>query len=79
MILPTKYLSEERCLIGVGSEVFSLITEGKTVSKLWSDYKESTAIQSCISYDWFILSLDFLYSIQIIGYVNGKIRRLNND
>ena len=39
MILPTKRITAERALLGIGAEVLRLLEEPKTVSRLWNEYK----------------------------------------
>jgi hypothetical protein len=82
MILPTKYLTEDRALLWVGAEILSLLTEPKTVSRLWDELKKarSERLQSpSITYDWFVLALDLLYSVNIIDLKRGRIWRVNYD
>ncbi|GHO94589.1 hypothetical protein KSF_046370 [Reticulibacter mediterranei] len=38
MILPTKRLGPERAMLTVGAEILSLLTEPKTVSRLWHEF-----------------------------------------
>lgn len=86
MILPTKHITQSRSLLGIGGYILQLLDEPKTVSRLWEDFKEkinneiiknnSKPSYFSISYDWFILALDFLYSIKSISLENGKIRKL---
>lgn len=78
MILPTKHLSPERAIITVASEIFVLINNRSTVSSVWNDLQEKNREcmrQGRIPYDWFILSLDFLYMIGAIEEDNGKLTR----
>lgn len=80
MILPTKRLSPERALITVGAEILGLLTEPKTVSRLWHELSNKAGEHSSIrtiNYDWFILTLDFLYMLGGIEMDHGKIRRAN--
>ena len=78
MILPTKHLSPDRAIITVASEVFGLINNHSTVSSVWNDFQKKNKV--CmrlgeIPYDWFILSLDFLYLIGVIDEDKGKLIR----
>jgi hypothetical protein len=79
MILPTKRLSSNRALITIGAIILNLLNRPKSISLLWEDFKKikSTGSNSCyITYDWFILSLDMLYSMGIIKIDSGRISRL---
>ena len=78
MILPTKHIKADRALLGVGGELLSLVHSGKTVSALWDDFRKKRQQypnNAQLSYDWFILALDFLFIIGVIRYERGVIRR----
>jgi hypothetical protein len=82
LILPTKYLSHERSLIGIGAIVIELLNEPKTVSRLWDEiknYKKFASRSSALTYDWFVLALDLLFIMNAILYKQGKIWRTNHD
>lgn len=78
MILPTKRLGPERAILTVGAEVLRLLTEPKTVSRLWDELKrvmnEHSSIRK-VNYDWFVLTLDFLYMLGTVEMEQGRIRR----
>lgn len=77
MILPTKHLSQDRALLGVGAEILQILTEPKTVSRLWDELKRNRgAFDSCsLTYDWFVLALDFLFLLNAIELEKGIIRK----
>lgn len=80
MILPTKRLTPERAMITIGADLLGLLTEPKTVSRLWSELSNIMSQYSStrlISYDWFILTLDLLYILGSIEMDHGRIRRTN--
>lgn len=70
MILPTKHMPQDRALLTVGCHILRRLDREKTVSALWeeimADYKDRPNSNPGISYDWFILALDLLYSIEAI-------------
>ena len=80
MILPTKRLGVERAMLTVGAEILGLLTEPKTVSRLWDELgrvmseRSSTRI---VNYDWFVLTLDLLYMLGVLEMDHGRIRRTN--
>ncbi len=88
MILPTKRITQNRSLLGIGGHILQILDEPKTISKLWDEFKlknnnyesknivNSTPKYFSISYDWFILALDFLYCIEAVDLVNGKLKKL---
>lgn len=72
MILPTKHVRTDRALIGVGAELLDILREPMTVSRLWNELRAHRSVGSPnapISYDWFVLALDFLF---IVGAVQTK-------
>jgi hypothetical protein len=77
MILPTKHLSEDRALLGVGAQILRLLNEPKTVSRLWDELKRQRLKTSgtTITYDWFVLALDLLYALQAVEIERGRLRK----
>ena len=73
MILPSKHLREDRALLTIGAEVLTLLREPKTVSRLWTELKR--ARDGMLAYDWFILSLDLLFSMGLIEFEHGRVAR----
>lgn len=79
MILPTKRLSANKALLVIGAEVLALLEQPATVSQLWREFKSartSRGPQGGISYDWFILSLDFLFIIGAIELSKGRLKKV---
>lgn len=79
MILPTKHVRPDRSLIGVGGEVLKFLDEPTTVSNLWDEIRARRSAQSSnapISYNWFVLSLDFLFAIGAIEVRRGLLQRV---
>lgn len=79
MILPTKHINEEFSLLGLGGSIIRHL-EGRemTVSLLWEEYNSCLDGATPVSFDWFVLSLDFLYSINAIELKQGVIRLRKN-
>ena len=78
MILPTKRMTVETSLLGVGADVLSLLGRPKTVSRLWDDMKalrEKHSPASQLNYDWFVLALDMLYALEAIHFNDGEIKK----
>ncbi len=58
MILPTKYLTEDRALLSLGGVILSSLNEPKTVSRLWEQIKHAQADgPRRITWEWFLLAL----------------------
>lgn len=77
--MPTKHIKTENALIGVGGEVLALLDTGKTVSRLFHDMQDGREQGGLptLQFDWFLLSLDFLYTVGAIRLDSGLIRKLN--
>lgn len=78
MILPTKHVEPERALIGVGAEVLAVLDRPMTMSRLWDKLREHRAgasSGSTLDYNWFVLSLDLLYTLAAIDYEQGLLRK----
>jgi hypothetical protein len=81
MILPTKHLRQDRALLTVGAEILALLSEPKTVSRIWEELKRSRSNRSGLSlltYDWFVLSLDLLFLLHAIDLQHGRLRRIQS-
>lgn len=83
MILPTKRIPEERALIRIGGDILVLLEEPRTISRLWNLLKEKRQKRGAkteITFDWFVLALDVLYSVGSIQYNEGRVyKEVRND
>jgi len=76
VILPTKGIAPDRALITIGGELLRLLDEPKTISRLWSDVtRKRSTIRETISFDWFVLALDFLFAAKAVDLVKGRLDR----
>lgn len=80
MILPSKHLPQDRALLTVGGHVLTFLVRPKTVSALWEELNRQdqgmvTIRPRRITYDWFVLALDLLYSLGTIELENGLVAR----
>jgi hypothetical protein len=74
MILPAKHLRHDRALLGVGAEILAQLTEPRTVSELWERLRMARGSSAApITFDWFVLSLSFLYSVSAVDHADGVI------
>ena len=72
MILPGKHLKQDRALLGVGSEILDALKNEQTVSELWERVQDGrNEHANPLSFDWFVLSLSFLFAIDAIRYDRG--------
>lgn len=77
MILPTKKRTSARSLIGIGALILGFLNEPRSISNLWWKIRNSRVTKESYPYldfDQFILSLDFLFLMNIIHFKDNKIR-----
>ena len=72
MILPDKNIKLEYSLLNCGAVILKEIDEPQTLSSLWNKVKNKRSI---VSYEKFLLVLDYLFMIKAIDYKDGLIRR----
>lgn len=79
MLMPTKHIKTENALVGVGAEVLDLLEREKTVSTLFRELQEWRRENelSTIHFDWFLLAIDFLYSIGAVRFEAGVLKKMN--
>jgi hypothetical protein len=78
MILPTKRLPEDRALLAVGADVLTMLSRPQTVSRLWEQMKKRRGGRKSatfLPFDWFLLSLSFLYAIGAVELSEGRLHR----
>lgn len=77
--MPTKHIKAENALIGVGAEVLAELDREKTVSTLFSDIQERRREldMATIHFDWFLLAIDFLFTLGAVRFEAGVIKKMN--
>ena len=73
MILPSKHISQDQALIGIGAILLKEIDQPQTVTSLWETVREEDAIGT---FERFVLALDMLHIIGAINLENGLIVRV---
>jgi hypothetical protein len=82
VIQPTKGISVDRALLTVGAQVLWQLDQPATVTAVWHSLKEwrrKTGYQANIQYSWFILALDVLHALDVLGYENGLLVKRSAD
>lgn len=74
MIFPTKHMPIKRSIFVLGAKIIEQIVKRKTVSQLWETMNSKGGEN--FSYDWFIMSLVWLYIIDAIEYEDGHIQKV---
>lgn len=72
MILPSKHISQDQALIGVGAVLLKEIRKPQTVTSLWELVRENLSIGN---FERFVLALDMLHITGIIVLENGLIAK----
>jgi hypothetical protein len=73
MILPDKSVTLSNSLIGLGSHIIIELSSPQTVSSLWE--KARKKYSEIRTFEIFVLTLDLLYAMGLIGLENGIIKR----
>lgn len=75
MILPTKHISENEAILGVGATILRHLDNPITVSGLW----ERTKIESNVgTFERFVLAADLLFIIGAIELREGLLVRVQS-
>ena len=72
MILPSKHISEDQALLGVGAVLLSALHKPQTVTSLWEKVREHRAVGT---YERFVLALDMLHITGVVTLSQGMIVR----
>jgi hypothetical protein len=73
MILPSKHISQDQALIGVGAVLLKALGKPQTVTSLWESVCDHTSIGT---FERFVLALDMLHITGAITLENGLIARV---
>ena len=72
MILPSKHISEDQTLLGVGAVVLRYLVRPQTVTSLWDKVRDEGAVGT---FERFVLALNLLHITGVIVFSQGTIRR----
>lgn len=70
MILPSKGISPDRSILGIGGDLLDMMDAPIGVSTLWVRYmkrRKRLGLEAPVTFDWYVLALDFLFMIGAIG------------
>lgn len=73
MILPTKHISEDQSLLGVGAVLLNEIKQSATVTSLWEKVRGHVAVGT---FERFVLALDMLHITGVVHFSDGLIVRV---
>lgn len=72
MILPTKHISQDEALIGVGATVLAELAVPMTVSGLWERLRSEPNVGN---FERFVLASNLLYLMGAIDMKDGLVMR----
>ena len=72
MILPSKHVSQEGSLLGIGALLLAELDQPQTVTSLWERAREEGTVGT---FERFVLGVDMLYIIGAVNLKNGLIER----
>lgn len=75
MILPTKYLPAERTMVVLGARILELLDRPRPISWVWDRLSKADEGRAAFTYDWFVLSVDFLFVLGAVEFSRGELRR----
>jgi len=76
MIMPNKNIKLSYSLLGIGSILLTNLSRPKTVSTIWENVKKYDEVNN---FEKFVLAMDLLFSLNLIIFDDGLIRRIKND
>ncbi len=74
MILPTKHISVQDSILGIGAILITQMEQPMTVSSLWDRVRDDPRIAT---FERFTLALDLLFLLGIIQLKKDKLRRVS--
>jgi hypothetical protein len=81
MLLPTKGIAADRCLITLGAEIWETVEWPMRLSAVWESLRKSRTNDAqadpvTVTFDWFSLALTALYAMNAVEIDdNGTLRR----
>jgi hypothetical protein len=81
MLLPTKGIAADRCLITLGAEILETVEWPMRLSAVWESLRKSRTNDAqadpvTVTFDWFSLALTALYAMNAVEIDdNGTLRR----
>lgn len=72
MILPSKHISEDQALLGVGAVLLEELRNTQTITGLWEKVRKHRAVGT---FERFVLALDMLHITGVVSLSDGLIVR----
>ncbi len=75
MILPSKHISEDQALLGVGAVLLKELEQPQTVTSLWEKVRTHPTVGG---FDRFVLTLDMLHILGAIRTNSGMLEMVGS-
>jgi hypothetical protein len=81
MLLPTKGVGADRCLITLGAEILESLDRPMPLSVVWESLRKSPTNDeetgtTMVTFDWFSLAVTALYAMNTVEFdEHGTLRR----
>lgn len=76
MIIPTKAITADRALLTVAAQILKQLDTPTTIDQTWvrlRSWREANNQASPVSFSWFVLACDILYSLGAIDLHDGLL------
>lgn len=76
MILPGKHIPVHRSLSGIGANILRELDAPQSVSETWARVRDYNGKKTGpITFDWFVLTISWLFAISAVEYKDGLLVR----
>lgn len=72
MILPSKHISEDQALLGVGAVLLRELQQPQTITGFWEKVRTHRSVGT---FERFVLALDMLHILGVVSMSGGLIER----
>jgi hypothetical protein len=82
LITPTKAISADRALLTVAAQILQQLDTPTTIDQTWArlrTWREENDQASPVSFSWFVLACDVLYTIGVIDLYDGLLVKRNRN
>ena len=82
LIIPSRTVDPDRALLTVGADILATLNDGPlSISQAWIRtlaIRASRGSRAPVSFEWFTLALDVLYTIKAVAFDGSVLRIVSN-
>jgi len=81
VITPTKAIAADRALLTVAAQILKQLDTPTTIDQTWARFRiwrENNRQASPVSFSWFVLACDVLYSLGVVELRDGLLIRVSS-